>query len=351
MFCHCLIVAIALKKHRKVTAGCTVAGILLGGAQWLGAFWFLFGILKPERPQMMFFALCAICSYALAVFNTLDLRRPEDLISRRQWVLFASGLALWTLLLASEVFRVLQVNAEEKNILSQIETAIGGPIPTQEELLAVSPSVGDFTPHHRLMSRPKSQLELPDHDSSPEQLRSWLEENASLISEIELLAAGTIPRPADSSLSTSLLKRGIFIFYAASVIDLKGIAMKEPSSLKLLDNLQTECLRSPDADSFVYQFIEECRKECAEAINLPYTPIPLPDPKKQLANATAMLHHYGIAPGSATSKGRIRFTIQCFAGIPLHISDERFLPGCLENILAIYNEESHGMEDSTNHRD
>ena len=345
MFCHCLIVAVAQKKHRKVTAGCAVAGILLGGAQWLGAFWFLFGVLKSDRAQMMFFALCAICSYALAVFNTLDLRRTEDLISRRQRVLFASGLALWMLLLGCEVFRGVKVNTEEQNVLSQIKTAIGGPIPTQEDLLAASPPVGDFTPFHLLMSRSKSQLELPDHDSSPEQLRSWLEAHASIISEIEQLAGGTIPRPADSSLGISLSRRDLFIFYAANVIDLKGIAMKEESSLKLLDNLQTEYLRSPNTDLFLFQFIEACRKECAGAINVPYTPIPPPDPKKQLANNTALLHHCGIAPGSSTSKGRIRAAIQCFAGLPIHLSDERFLPTVLNATLTQYYEENHGMED------
>ncbi len=341
MFCHCLIVAVALKKHRKVTAGCAVAGILLGGAQWLGAFWFLFGVLKPDRTQMMFFALCAICSYALAVFNTLDLRRTEDTISRRQWVLFASGLALWTLLLGSEIFRSVKFNAEEHSIISQIETAIGGPLPTPEELLAAAPPVGDFEPFHLLMSRPKSQLELPDHDSSPEQLRSWLEEHASIISEIEQLAGGTIPRPADSSLGISLLKRDAFILYAANVIDLK----KEEASLKLLDNLQREHLRSPSSDSIIYQYIEACRKECAEAINVPYTPIPPPDTKKDLANGSAMLHYYGIGAGPATSKGRVRAAIQCFAGFPLHIADERFLPTVLNATLTQYYEENHGMED------
>ena len=142
----------------------------------------------------------------------------------------------------------------------------------------------------------------------------------------------------------------MFILYAANVIDLK----KEESSLQLLDNLQTEHLRSPSPDSIIYQYIEACRKECAEAINIPYTPIPPhSDTKKDLANGTAMLHYYGIGAGSTTSKGRIRFAIQCFAGIPLHISDERFLPTVMEQALTQYkyDEENHGMEDKTNPRD
>ena len=357
MFCHCLIVAIALKKHRKVTAGCAVAGILLGGAQWLGTFWFLFGILKPERPQMMFFALCAICSYALAVFNTLDLRRPEDPISRRQWVLFASGLALWTLLLFGNVIHTIQVGyADKKTVLSRIETAIGGPIPTREELLAAAPPESDFTAYKQFildfLKEPPPHYKLFNdarHDSS-ERILSWFKENAALVATAEKLAPLPIPRPAENSLYDSLWDREDFIFLSAEVIAIKCVCTKEPSTMKLLDNLLAETLHYTMTDNSAYKYIEQAREYCSQFIGLPYAPFP-PEYKKLLADTAAfnLPQSHGYID---TTIYTIRTSaIQCFAGIPIRLTvyaHWRIMK--LKDALSQYNEATNGMEQPPNPR-
>ena len=357
MFCHCLIVAIALKKHRKVTAGCAAAGILLGGAQWLGAFWFLSGILKPERPQMMFFALCAICSYALAVFNTLDLRSNTDLISRCQWVLFASGLALWTLLLFGNVIHTIQVGyADKKAVLSQIETAIGGPIPTHEELLAAAPPEGDFTAHTQLIADFQQVIthKMPDANSSPEIIHPWLEANPSLVAEAEKLCEYPVPRPPAASLSASLFTRDVFIRIAADIIAMKAVATKNPASVELLDALLAANLHSPLLTLYDYRYFEACRKACADAAGQPYTPIPPAPPEKLLAYRTALLLH-DEAGFTSSRTGLVLWEIpalQCFAGLPVRLSmDDRSLLRSLKDNLSRYNEATNGMEDSTNPRD
>ncbi len=352
MFCHCLIVAVSLKKHHKVTAGCAVAGILLGGAQWLGAFWFLFGILKPERTQMMFFALCAICSYALAVFNTLDLRRPEDSISRRQWGLFALGLALWTLILFGNLIHTIQVDyADKKTVLTQIEEAIGGHIPTREELLAAAPPEGDFTahkqfildfckvlpPHYKLFNDAR-------HDSS-ERILSWFKENAALVATAEKLAALPIPRQVDNSLFNSLWNREDFIYLAAEVIAIKCMCTKEPSTMKLLDNLLAETLHYTMTEHSAYKDLEETREYCSQFLGLPYAPCP-PEYKRLLADTAAF--NLPQSPGyTDTTIYSIRTSaIQCFAGIPIRLTVyEHWRIMRLKDALSQYNEATNGMED------
>ncbi len=358
MFCHCLIVAVALKKHRKATAGCAVAGILLGGAQWLGAFWFLFGILKPERTQMMFFALCAICSYALAIFNTLDLRRTEDSISRRQWVLFSSGLALWTLLVFGNVIHVTQVGyADKKAVLTQIEAAIGGHIPTHEELLAAAPSEGDFTAYKQFIldfwkaPPPHYKLFNDARHNSSERILSWFKENTALVATAEKLAALPIPRPADNSLYNSLWNREDFIFLAAEVIAIKCICTKEPSTMKLLDNLLAETLHYTMTDHSAYKDLEETREYCSQFLGIPYAPFP-PEYKRLLADTAAF--NLPQSPGYIdTTIYSIRTSaIQCFAGIPIRLTvyaHRRIMR--LKEALSKYNEATNGMEDKTNPRD
>ncbi len=357
MFCHCLIVAVALKKHRKVTAGCAVAGILLGGAQWLGVFWFLMGVLNPDRTQMMFFALCAICSYALALFNTLDLRRAEDIISRRQRVLFASGLALWTLLLCGSIIHVIQVGyADKKAVLAEIEAAIGGPVPTREELLAAAPPEGDFTLHKQLITGFQQAItrNMPHANSSPEEIRLWLEANPSLVADAVKLASLPIPRPASFSLSDSLFVRDVFLRIAADIIAMKGVATKAPASMKLLDTLLEANLRSPWLNAYDYRCFEEGRKACAEATGFPYTPIPPAAPQRVLAFRTALLLHDETVftpPRTGLALWEMP-ALQCFAGIPVRLSrDNLFLVRSLKNNLSRYTEATNGMEQPANTRD
>ncbi|MBQ9368920.1 MAG: hypothetical protein IJT83_14150 [Victivallales bacterium] len=357
MFCHCLIVAVALKKHRKVTAGCAVAGILLGGAQWLGVFWFLMGVLNPDRTQMMFFALCSLCSYALAVFNTLDLRRAEEIISRRQWGLFASGLALWTLLLCGSIIHVIQVGyADKKTVLTQIEEAIGGHIPTREELLAAAPPESDFTAYKQFildfLKEPPPHYKLFNdarHDSS-ERILSWFKENAALVATAEKLAALPIPRPAENSLYDSLWDREDFIFLAAEVIAIKCVCTKEPSTMKLLDNLLAETLHYTMTDHSAYKMLEEVREDCSQFIGIPYAPFP-PEYKKLLADTAAF--NLPQSPGyTDTTIYRIRTSaIQCFAGIPIRLTvyaHWRIMR--LKEALSQYNEATNGMEQPPNPR-